>query len=287
MKGAAMSIHYYGRAQEAAKRIMDLFQSGDVPAALVPMFIRRHENTPCRAWSWSNQLLVALHGHDDARGFRQWEQAGRHVRKGEKGFPILIPCHVKREENHPETGQIEPRLILVGFKHCIVFGYGQTEGVELPGSAWARQFIDALPLIEVARRWGLTVQTYNGSTRGPLGQHRFRQSIALGVENLATWAHELMHAADDRLGRLTERGQHWRSETVAELGGAILLSCIGLEKDADAGGCWEYVQAYARDAGLDPLIACQRVLKRTCDAVALILSEYDALQQPPVAEVAA
>src|SRR5690606_24945199 len=108
--------------------------------------------------------------------------------------------------------------------------------------------IDALPLIEVARRWGLTVQTYNGSTRGPLGQYRFRQSIALGVENLATWAHELMHAADDRLGRLTERGQHWRSETVAELGGAILLSCIGLEKDADAGGCWEYVQAYARDA---------------------------------------
>src|SRR5690606_20745899 len=124
---------------------MDLFQSGDVPAALAPMFIRRHENTPCRAWSWSNQLLVALYGHDDARGFRQWEQVGRHVRKGEKGFPILIPCHVKREEKHPETGQIEPRLILVGFKHCIVFGYGQTEGAELLGSEWARQFIDALP----------------------------------------------------------------------------------------------------------------------------------------------
>jgi len=285
-----MSFHYYGRAEEAAKRIMDLFQSGDVPAALAPIFIRRHENTPCRAWSWSNQLLVALYGHDDARGFRQWEEVGRHVKKGERGFPILIPCHVKRQEENQETGQKEERMVLVGFKHCIVFGYGQTEGEELPGNEWARQFIDALPLIDVVKRWGLTVQTYNGSTRAPLGKYRFstgNRAIALGVENLATWAHELMHAADDRLGNLTEHGQHWRSETVAELGGAILLTCLGLEKDAAAGGCGEYVQAYARDAGLEPATACQRVLKRACAAVALVLSEYDALQQPAAVGVAA
>ena len=43
-------------------------------------------------------------------------------------------------------------------------------------------------------------------------------SIALGVENLSTWAHEFIHAADDRLGHLTENGQHWRAEAVAELG---------------------------------------------------------------------
>ena len=79
--------------------------------------------------------------------------------------------------------------------------------------------------------------------------------------------------ADHRLGTLKERGQHWRSETVAELGGAILLSCMGFEKDIDPGGCWEYVNAYATDAKLEPITACQRVLKRTCDAVALILTE--------------
>ena len=48
-----MSFHYYGRAEEAAKRIMDLFQSGDVPAALAPIFIRRHDNTPCRGFTLS------------------------------------------------------------------------------------------------------------------------------------------------------------------------------------------------------------------------------------------
>ena len=285
-----MSFHYYGRAEEAAKRIMDLFQSGDVPASLAPIFIRRHDNTPCRAWSWSNQLLVALFGHDDARGFRQWEEVGRHVKKGEKGFPILVPCHVKRQENNPETGQTEEHLALVGFKHCIVFGYGQTEGEELPGNAWAREFIDALPLIDVAKRWGLSVQTYNGRPGALLGKYRWAdngRSIALGVENLATWAHELTHAADHRGGNTLKSGQHWDQEIVAELGGAILLSCLGLEKDADAGGCWDYIQYYAREAGIEPATACQRVLKRACDAVALVLSEYDALQQPAAVGVAA
>jgi hypothetical protein len=48
--------------------------------------------------------------------------------------------------------------------------------------------------------------------------------------------------------------------------------------DADRGGCWEYVNAYAKDAGIDAVTACNRVLKRTCDAVALILDEAERLQ---------
>src|SRR5689334_12086344 len=100
-----MSTHFYGRADEAAKRILSLFQSGDVPAALAPIFIRRADNAPCRAWSWNNQLLRALAGYDDARGFRQWEEVGRHVNKGERGFPILVPCTVKRTITDEQTGE--------------------------------------------------------------------------------------------------------------------------------------------------------------------------------------
>ena len=105
--------------------------------------------------------------------------------------------------------------------------------------------------------------------KGITAHHKLPAPIALGFSNGANIAAALLTLHPEVLG------------------GAILLSCIGLEKDADAGGCWEYVRAYARDAGLEPLVACQRVLKRTCDAVALILSEYDALQQPAAAEVAA
>ena len=85
-------------------------------------------------------------------------------------------------------------------------------------------------------------------------------------------AHELTHAADHRNGKLTELGQHWRSETVAELGGAVLLCVLGFKHEADLGGCWEYVQRYAEKRGIDTLRACNLVLDRTCEAVAHILN---------------
>jgi antirestriction protein ArdC len=271
-------MRFYGKAEQSAKRILSLFESGDIPKALAPIFIRRHDDVPCRRWSWHNQLLVALAGHDDARGYRQWQEAGRFVKKGEHGFPILVPIHVRREAADDETGQTETKLALVGFKAQIVFGHAQTNGKPLEGQQKAHEFIQALPLIHVAKSWGLSVSTYSGQHGKPLGWYRPKQAIALGVENLATWAHELCHAADDRLGNLKDRGRHWQSEVVAELGGAVLLSCIGLEHDADSGGCWEYIQAYTRDAKLEPITACSRVLKRTCDAVALVLNEYETLQ---------
>ena len=274
-------MKYYGKAEASAKRILSLFESGDVPAALAPVFVRRKDDIPCRKWSWSNQLLTALAGHDDARGFRQWQAVDRFVKKGEHGFPILVPIHVKKEARDADTGEPKTKLALVGFKAQIVFGHSQTDGKPLEIDRKAEQFIESLPLVEVAKAWGISVNTYNGNTRGPLGRFRFNAfgadggSIALGVENLSTWAHEMMHAADRRLGTLTESGQHWRSEIVAELGGAILLHCMGFDRDADAGGCWEYLSRYARDADIEPIAACQRVLKRTCDAVTLILTEYD------------
>ncbi len=272
-------VRYFGQAEQAAQAILAAFQAGNLPKALAPVFIRRRDNVPCRAWSWSNQLLVALCGHSDARGYRQWEAVGRHVCKGQKGFPILAPLVKKSERENAESGQTEERSYLCGFKHAIVFGLDQTDGASLPPadpavSAW----LESLPLVEVARTWGLSVEAYSGRPGAAQGRYQLGQAIALGVENLSTWAHELLHAADDRLGQLVERGQHWRSETVAELGGAILLEVLGMPVEADRGGCWEYVAAYSRDAGIEAVTACQRVLKRTCDAVALILDSAEALK---------
>ncbi len=209
--------------------------------------------------------------------------------EGREGFPILVPCHVKRQEKDEETGQTEEHLALVGFKHCIVFGYGQTEGTELAGNEWARQFIDALPLVDVAKHWGLTVQTYNANARSRyLGKYRLGQGIALGVENVHVWCHELIHAADHRLvGESFKGGQQTDQEIVADLGACVHLQCLGMTAESDPGWSWAYIQGYAQHAGLEPSTACQRVLKRTCDAVALVLSEYDASQQPAAAGVAA
>jgi hypothetical protein len=69
-------MQFYGQSEQAANRILDTFKSGKLPAALAPLFIRRTDGVPCRRWSWSNQLLTALAGTSDARGFRQWHDDG-------------------------------------------------------------------------------------------------------------------------------------------------------------------------------------------------------------------
>ena len=55
---------FYGKAEAAARTIVEAFQSGDLPKALAPIFVKRRDNVPCRQWSWSNQLLTALAGQD-------------------------------------------------------------------------------------------------------------------------------------------------------------------------------------------------------------------------------
>jgi hypothetical protein len=277
-------MRYYRKAESAAQKILAAFQTGNLPKALAPMFVRRRDDVPCRSWSWSNQLLVALAGHSDARGYRQWQAVGRHVKKGEKAFAILVPMVGKKTVENRETGEEEEVTFVRGFSSAPVFGFGQTDGEPLSGpDPEVTGWLESLPVREVAESWGLSVDAYNGQAGRPLGKYRHGTGIALGVQNLSTWAHELVHAADDRLGQLKERGQHWRSETVAELGGAALLETLGYDTESDRGGCWEYVNAYATDAGIESLTACQRVLKRTCDAVALILDTAESLAGREVA----
>ena len=83
-------MQFYGKAEQAANRILELFRKpNELPKAIAPMFIRRKDNVPCRQWSWSNQILTALSGTSDARGFRQWESVNRKVNKGARLFIFL------------------------------------------------------------------------------------------------------------------------------------------------------------------------------------------------------
>jgi hypothetical protein len=262
-----------------AAQILEAFKAGTVPAALAQIFIRHKNNADCPAakWSWRNQLTAALAGHYDARGFRQWQQVGRNVKKGERAFYILGPCMVKDRDADPEEGDV---FRLVGFTAIPVFGYSQTEGEPLPGREQEAAFIDALPLVEVARAWNLTVATFNAEGGKRLGSYCLGSSIALGVENLSTWAHELVHGADDRRGTLNRSvGQDLGNEVVAEFGGAILLEALGYSVESDRGGAYQYIQGFAQQAKRDVLSVCTELLDRACAAVALILDTAALLLQ--------
>jgi hypothetical protein len=262
------------KAEEAAADILKAFENpNDLPRPLAQVFVRRNDGSPCRKWSWRNQLIVAIRGHAEARGYRQWEQVGRKVRHGEKAFRILSPLARTVIDEKTE----EERIAVCGFTGTPVFGLTQTEGDPLPDRMDdIRRWLNSLPLLDVARAWGLSVEAYNGHAGGILGQYRHGTGIALGVENFSTWCHELVHAADDRNGKL--KGKKVQRETVAELGGAVLLAVLGCEHEADLGGCWEYIQGYAKKERTEVLAACGAVLDRTCEAVALILDTAEDLR---------
>jgi hypothetical protein len=269
-----MTVNYFGNAEAAAKAIVTAFETPDsLPEPMAQMFFRRRDDLPCRRWSWRNQMLVALRGTMDARGFRQWQQVGRWVKSGEKAFHILAPLVRKKTDSE----DVREREMVVGFRGVPVFGIEQTEGRPLPSASAEQQWIDALPLVEVARHWGLTVSTFDARTTPFLGLYRRKKGILLGVKNLATWAHELVHAADDRLGGLTGNRTDWSNEVVAELGAAVLLRLTGHDAEIDLGGCRLYIRRHTFRDGLTIADACGQVLDRACNAVRLVLDTADSL----------
>jgi len=272
---------YFGKAEECGQRILEAFRAGTVPGALAQVFIRR-EGRPMDSWSWTNQLLCALAGSFDSRGFRQWQDVGRTVNKGERAHHILVPLFRKFRSEDPETGETVEGKYIYAFKSVAVFALEQTDGEPLADDDDVPRLVDDLPWVEVARSWGLSVSTYNGEGAGFLGMYRYDSTdrgvgIAIGTRNLSTWAHELVHAADHRCGTLTRGGgQRADNEIVAELGGAVLLSLAGLEHDADLGGCLSHLERYSDG---DPVRAATALLTRTCEAVALILDSAEKLAQ--------
>lgn len=94
-------------------------------------------------YSLSNLLLIHRARPDATRvaGFRTWLSLGRHVRKGERGIPILAPCTYKTDPAPDDaepttgadaTGDGSPRRVLRGFRVVYVFDVSQTDGDPLP-----------------------------------------------------------------------------------------------------------------------------------------------------------
>ncbi len=77
-------------------------------------------------------------------------------------------------------------------------------------------------------------------------------------------------------------GQRADQEIVAELGGAVLLECLGFHGDSDLGGAWRYIDSYAKRDNVATITYCERLLKRVCEAVALILDTAAQLPAVPV-----
>jgi len=266
------------KIQSVGDSIVRQFQSGDLPETLAPMFLNAGARVSDRLEGWTNRLLVAMSGYSDAATYRQWLDRGRQVRKGEKQNLYLFRPMTFKKTNPADPDDVKS---FVRFTIFGVFGLEQTDIVD--ADKWAKfapdetkvcDILEHLPMRDVADAWGINVGSYSGRPGQALGYYvPGRNVIKIGVADVATWAHELIHAADDKLGKLStsarRSAEYADGEIVAELGGCILLTILGYERGADRGGAFKYVTAWSR--GQKPVAACKRMLNRTCSAVNLIL----------------
>ena len=241
---------------------MNMFESGNLPAAVARTVICGQAK-PCDKWSLGNRLLMMISGTDDARGFNQWQEVGRRVKKGAKAIYILAPVVKKkvtrRIETDPETGEEreveQVRTVTVGFRDIPVFRVEDTEGEPLPDYAPP----EPPPLFDVAKRFVENVK-YRPFVGGYYGYFRpATKEIVLNTHDARTFFHELAHAVHHQVKPSgIKGGQYAEQEIVAETVACALCEMYGYSGYVWHG--WEYIRRYAALDGQQALKAVMGVL---------------------------
>jgi len=238
------------RLSAAVTSVLDMLGREDLPEKIGHAFIRamKAPDRPSDKWSLLNRLIMWANGTEDARGYQQWQEVGRYVKKGAKAFYILAPCTKKIVEKN-EEGEEEERIILYGFKYIPVFRYEDTDGKPLPEEPKTDYTPDVLPpLYEVAVEWGVDVKWLPGDPEsGSYGWYSWvTDQIRLHTYEWTTFWHELAHAAHTRIvGRENMKGgQDPFQEVVAELTAATLAVMHG--QDEELGFSKRYIESYAQ-----------------------------------------
>lgn len=232
------------RVKEAAEKIMDMIRTGNIPPAVAKTVIARDKSErPSNSWSLGNQLLMILTGTFDARGFNQWKEVGRQVKKGAKAFYILAPIkQIVKVKDESAPDKEDAITIIKGFKGIPVFRYEDTEGDEIHIPLYEPTALP--PLIEVAERYGVAVK-YGPFTMRFYGYFQpATKTIMLCTHDVRTFFHELAHAVHNTIKPL-KGGQHAGQEIVAETCAAVLCEIYGYEGYIYHG--YEYIKHYSTD----------------------------------------
>jgi antirestriction protein ArdC len=229
------------------------------------------------SYSFGNVLLIQRQRPEASyvAGFHRWLELGRHVRKGEHGIAILAPVMVRKHETDDETTERVARF----FKVAHVFDVAQTDGDELPRTAFADRLVGGADrerelyalLAESMRADGWTVERVPADALAPIGMQANGVTI-YGVrtvqvradlsptQSLKTLVHERAHTIL-HAGTVQPRDL---IECEAESAAYVVLSALGIDAGAYSFG---YVASWSKGdakvvqaAGRSALAAAQTIL---------------------------
>jgi len=210
-----------------------------------------------RTFSFRNTLLIFAQRPDASMvmGFRQWQQLGRSVKKGERGLMILVPrTYKKKDAPEGEDDEALDSRAGVSFIVGYVFDVTQTEGETIPdlvselrGTSEEIQELRAT-ITQVLGQSGYTVEEEHlvGRTYGYISKEEGRVATREGVDDLHALktllhekAHDILH-----VGSSTNEIPKEQRELEAESVAYVVASYYGLDTSDYSFG---YVRSWAGD----------------------------------------
>lgn len=231
------------------ERIIDQLENGVVPWQKPWTGIRSgaYNRVSKKPYSLLNQMLLRFDG--EYATFKQWQDLGGHVRKGEHA-QIVVFWKIQPVEEEQEDGTKTVKQIPL-LRYYNVFHISQVEGVEpLP-----REKLNDIEPIEKAEnvlsdywsRENITVEHAAGnrayySPGLDLIHLPLFEQFTNANEYYSTAFHESVHStlkedrcnrAEDRNGKLVAFGseEYSKEELVAEIGSASLMNIMGIETE--------------------------------------------------------
>lgn len=249
------------RVKEAMDLLLKIFDEDNLEKVAHAVF-RGNGNIPSDKWSFFNRIIMFMHDTEDARGFKQWHEAGRFVMKGSKAFYILGPVFKKiTEEKTTASSETETneKEILAGFRGIPVFRSEDTEGAPLINENFKvdipcefNSIIQELGLKVVPVRFCGVYGSYN----------LLNKNIRLASPDIEVFLHELSHAVDDRLNGL-KPGQKKDQEVTAEFSAAVIGYLKGYK--IPLGNVKEYIENYSFKELLNSLSRIEKVVTFVID----------------------
>lgn len=262
------------KAQTALDKVIRQFEEGDLSDMVQALAILPAPGAPCYSWTFSNRALLAAQKYTvDGRGFNQWREVGRKVKKGATAGYIFAP-YMRGTDTVGQDGNKVYEL--KGWHTVAVFGAHETEPIdpEAPDTLTYAP-VQMPPLYEVAEKLGVSVEYAPHGGRANGWYEPGKEAIVLQVTSHRTFWHELAHAAHRHADIVDFLPQDERKETVAyheavaELTAAVLGEMYG---EPCVGTSYRYLTKYYADP-LFGIMQALRVVGRVLDLIVSLAEE--------------